>query len=112
MQGNLIREMARGTVVSYDENPEWPRAVLALGNGDHIALSLARDRLTIAQVGQSEDVLFEAHADLTSRLCAGLISANTARNPPPLRVLVAAAVQMNSAAEIKRAFEEAADTLS
>jgi hypothetical protein len=104
--------MVSGAIISYDENAERPRAVLALGNGDRVVLSLSRDGFTIVQLGAAEAILFQADSELTSRLCAGLIASDSTPPAPAIRLLVAAIVQLNSAAEIKRAFEDVADQLS
>jgi hypothetical protein len=103
--------MQTGTVIYYSDDTEHPRAEVALRNGDHVQLTLDRDGLAIKQSTDStqpSQVLFRANPNLTSRICAGLFSLETTPTPTPLRILVAAVVQLGSAEEVGTAFQEAA----
>src|SRR4051812_36331618 len=106
--------MQAGTVVSYAEDQAQPRAEIALPNRDHVRLTLDRDGLAItrlARPGRLAEVLFQADANVVSRICAGLYSMETTSRPTPLRILVAAIVQFASAEDVRKAFREVAVTL-
>src|SRR5882757_7876271 len=106
--------MQPGTVVSYAEDQGQPRAEVALPNRDHVLLTLDRDGLAITRLAGPErfaEVLFQADADVVSRICAGLYSLETTPKPTPLRILVAMVVQLGSADDVGKAFREAANTL-
>jgi hypothetical protein len=101
--------MHTGTVVSYAEDQGHPRAEVALPNRDHVLLTLDRDGLSITRLARQEhlaEVLFQADANVVSRICAGLYSLETRPQPTPLRILVAAVVQLSSAESIRNAFRE------
>jgi len=106
--------MQAGTVVSYAEDQAQPRAEIALPNRDHVRLTLDRDGLAImrlARPGRLAEVLFQADANVVSRICAGLYSLETTPKPTPLRILVAAVVQLGSAEHVRKSFREAAVAL-
>jgi len=101
--------MHTGTVVSYAEDQGHTRAEVALPNRDHVLLTLDRDRLSITRLARQEhlaEVLFQADANVASRICAGLYSLEPGPKPTPLRILVAAVVQFGSAEDIRNAFRE------
>ena len=101
--------MHTGTVVSYADDQGHPRAEVALPNRDHVLLTLDRDGLSITRLARQEhlaEVLFQADANVVSRICAGLYSPETRPKPTPLRILVAAVVQFGSAEDIRNAFRE------
>jgi hypothetical protein len=103
--------MQVGTVMSYSEDKQLPRAEVALPNGDHIRLTLDRNGLAIARIGSPEhfvEMLFQAGPNIASRICAGLFKLETTPKPAPLRIFVAAVVQLGSAEEVSKAFREAA----
>jgi hypothetical protein len=107
MSGN----MQIGTVIHYSDVADHPHAEVALRNGDHVQITLDRAGLTIKQptgLMQPSKVLFRANPNLTSRICAGLFGLETTPSPTPLRILVAALVQLGSAEEVGNAFQEAA----
>ena len=92
--------MQNGTVISYVENKERPWAEVALTNRDRVLLTLDRDGVVIARLagrGHLTEVLFQADPNLVSRMCAGLFGLETTPKPTPLRILVAAVVQLGSA---------------
>ena len=106
--------MPTGTVVSYAEDQGHPRAEIALPNRDHVQLTLDRDGLAITRLagsGHLSEVLFQADVNVASRICAGLYSVETTPKPAPLRILVAAVVQLGSAEDVRKAFREAAVAL-
>jgi hypothetical protein len=106
--------MQAGTVVSYAEDQGRPRAEVALPNSDRLLLTLDRDGLAItwlAQPGRPAEMLFQASPNVVSRICAGLYSLETKPKPTPLRILVAAVVQLGSAENIRKAFREVAGAL-
>lgn len=103
--------MRTGTVIHYSDDTDCPHAEVALRNGDHVELVLDRDGLTIKHSTgpmRPSNVLFRANPNLSSRICAGLFSLETTPRPTPLRILVAAIVQLGSAEEVGNAFREAA----
>ena len=103
--------MQVGTVNSYIEDKQLPRAEVALPTGDHIRLTLDRDGLTITRLngpGCKAELLFHADPNIVSRICAGLFRLETIPTPTPLRILVAAVVHLGSAEEVRNAFREAA----
>jgi hypothetical protein len=103
--------MQIGTVTHYSDATDHPHADVTLRNGDHIELKLDRAGLTIKQptgLMQPSKVLFWANPNLTSHICAGLFGLETSQSPTPLRILVAAVVQLGSAEEVGNAFQEAA----
>jgi hypothetical protein len=106
--------MQAGTIVSYAEDQGRPRAEVALPNSDRILLTLDHDGLAItwlAQPGRPAELLFQADANVVSRICAGLYSLETTPKPTPLRILAAAVVQLGSAEDVRKAFREAAVAL-
>jgi hypothetical protein len=106
--------MQAGTVVSYAEDQGQPRAEVALPNRDHVVLTLDRHGLAITRLAGSErlpEMLFQADANVASRICAGLYSLEMTPKPGPLRILVAAVVQLGSAENVRKAFREAAVAL-
>jgi len=106
-----LAKMQTGTVISYSDDTDCPRAEVVLRNGDHIQLVLGRDGRAIRRLASSvqpSEALFQASPDLASRVCAGLFSLETTPRPTPLRILVAAVVQLGSAEEVENAFREAA----
>jgi hypothetical protein len=106
--------MPHGTVVSYAEDQGHPRAEVALQNRDHVLLTLDCDGLAItrlAEPARTAEVLFQADANVVSRMCAGLYTLETTPKPTPLRILVAAVVQLSSADDVRNAFREVAVAL-
>src|SRR4051794_2274755 len=102
--------MQNGTVISYVENKGRPWAEVALTNRDRVLLTLDRDGVVIARLagrGHLAEVLFQADPNLVSRMCAGLFGLETTPKPTPLRILVAAVVQLGSAEEVRNAFRGA-----
>jgi len=101
--------MQVGTVISYFEDKQLPRAEVALPNGDRIRLTLDRDGLAITRLGgpgRFAPLLFQADPNMASRMCAGLFRLETTPKPTPLRIFVAAVVQLGSAEEVVDAFQE------
>jgi hypothetical protein len=101
------------TVLFYRENDRQPRAEVALANGDRIHLALDRGGLTISH-GSGGDTrpLFEAEPEVVERICAGLAGPPSATDATPLQIIVAAVMQLASAADVERAFRDAAGSLS
>ncbi|MFZ1920063.1 MAG: hypothetical protein WAU57_00365 [Xanthobacteraceae bacterium] len=99
-----------GTVILFSDTDQRPRSEVALGNGDHILLELDRTGLTIKQIKGDKypRTLFQGDPALVSQLCAGLVESPGTIDATPLRILVAAAVHLGSADEVKRAFHDAA----
>ena len=103
--------MQAGTVISFVEGKLHAWAEVALLNGDHIRLLLDRDGLSIIRLGGPgvfAEVLFQADPNRASRICAGLFSLETTPTPTPLRILVAAVLQLGPAEEVGNAFREGA----
>jgi hypothetical protein len=80
---------------------------VVLVNGDRLFLTLDRDGLAISRKDGS--AVFRANSELVSRLCAGLVDCQPISSPTPLRILLAAVVQLRSADAVKAAFETAAE---
>jgi hypothetical protein len=106
--------MQASIVISYAEDQGQPRAEVALPNNDRVLLTLDRDGLAITRLagpGRLAELLFQADPNVVSRICAGLFSLETTPKPTPLRILVAAVVQLSSAEDVGKAFREAAVAL-
>ena len=92
--------MSAGAVLCFEDHAKRPRAEILLGNGEHVELVLNRNGVTISRVdGQ---ILFEASAELASRICASLMSATV--NVSPLAILSAVVMQIPTADAVDRAF--------
>jgi hypothetical protein len=76
-------------------------------NGDRLILTLDRDGVAISRKDGS--AVFAANARLVSQLCAGLVDRQPASAASPLQILLGAVVQLRSAADVKAAFEAAAE---
>lgn len=100
-----------GLVVSYDEKLGLPNSEIELASGEHIFLTLGREGLTIKQLpgpGRGEQVLFQADPATTARICDGLFNIEPGGKTSPLRMLVAAAVNLPDASAVRSAFTAAA----
>ena len=98
--------MLAGTIISYLDDKRYACAEVVLGNADRVLLTLARDGLAIMWLASSErgpKVLFRADPNLATRMCDGLFTLETSPKPTPLRILVAAVVQLGSADEVGKA---------
>jgi hypothetical protein len=98
--------MQTGTIIACRDDGERPRAEVVLVNGDRLVLTLGRDGLAISR--QDGSAVFVANSRLVSQLCAGLVDYQPASPATPLQILLAAVVQLRSAAAVKAAFEAAA----
>jgi hypothetical protein len=98
--------MQTGTIIACRDDGERPRAEVVLVNGDRLVLTLGRDGLAISR--QDGSAVFVADSRLVSQLCAGLVDYQPAAPATPLQILLAAVVQLRSAAAVKAAFEAAA----
>jgi hypothetical protein len=82
---------------------------VALCNGDRVLLALDRAGLTITQISAGRPViLFQAGPRIVSHICASLVSSTNTSDATPLRIVVAAVVQLRSADEVRRAFNDVA----
>jgi hypothetical protein len=99
--------MQTGTIIACRDDGERPRAEVALVNGDRLFLTLDRDGLAISRKDGS--AVFVANSRLVSQLCAGLVGCLPTPPATPLQILLAAIVQLGSAAAVKAAFEAAAE---
>jgi hypothetical protein len=107
--------MTTGIVISYSDDTRNTRAEVALRNGEHILLKLDRNGVTIMRLtgpGHCPEILFQADPNLATRMCDGLFALETTPKPPPLRILVAAVVQLGSADEVGTAFQRVAAQVS
>jgi hypothetical protein len=106
--------MRPGTVILFSDDDQRPRAEVALGNGDHVLLELDKGGLKIKQIDGSEHpkILFEGDPKLVSHICAGLVESPKTIAATPLRILVSATVQLSSADEVRRAFQDVATQVS
>src|SRR5262245_47526555 len=94
--------MSAGAILCFEDRTRRPRAEVLLGNGEHIELVLNRNGVTISRLdGQ---ILFEVSAELTSRICASLVSSTA--NASPLAILAAVVMQMPTVDALDRAFRE------
>src|SRR3954465_13292660 len=102
--------MQAATVISYADDKGHPRAEVMLPNSDRVLLTLDRDGLAITQLAGAGRlvVLFRANPNLASRICAGLFNLEATPKPTPLRVLVAAVLQLGSAEQVRNAFRDVA----
>jgi hypothetical protein len=98
--------MQTGTIIAYRDDGERPRAEVALVDGDRLFLALDHDGLAISRKDGS--IVFYASSILVSQLCAGLVVGQPSPPATPLQILLAAVVQLRSAAAVKAAFEAAA----
>jgi hypothetical protein len=100
--------MQAGTIISYADDKGHPRAEVVLPNSDRVLLTLDRDGLAITQLAGAGRlvVLFQANPNLASRICAGLFSLKATPKPTPLRILVAAVLQLGSAEQVRNAFRD------
>ncbi|MCB2108785.1 MAG: hypothetical protein KDE14_13840 [Rhodobacteraceae bacterium] len=99
-----------GTVVTYNDKTATPSSEIALANGDHVVLELARDGLTIKRVaaGVMGETIFQADPRTVADLCTAMVDVQAVPDPSPLRVLTTVVSQMRSAADVARAFSAAA----
>jgi hypothetical protein len=107
----MVFVMLAGTIISYIDDKHYACAEVALRNADHVLLTLARDGLAIMRLASPErspKLLFRADPSLATRMCDGLFSLETSPKPTPLRILVAAVVQLCSADEVGNAFRQVA----
>jgi hypothetical protein len=102
--------MQTGAVISFRDNSERPCAEVALCSGDHVVLALDRGGLTITGIGTAGEpiVLFRGSVAIVAHLCAGLVASPKTVRATPLKILVAAVLQLRSPEEVRRAFEHAA----
>jgi hypothetical protein len=99
--------MSAGAVICFEDNAMRPKAEIMLGNGEHVELVLDRNGVTISRVdGQ---ILFEASAELASRICASLVSSTV--KVTPLAILAAVIVQIPTADKVYCAFHEIEEAL-
>lgn len=103
-----------GTIISFCDDNERPRAEVILANGDTILLALDRSGLTIMHIGGRERpmVLFRGDPIMVSHLCASLVTSTGAPETTPLRILLATVVQLASAELMQRAFRDAAERIA
>jgi hypothetical protein len=108
--------MTTGTVISYSDDARNARAEVALRNGEHVLLKLDRNGVAIMRLtgpGYEPEILFQAaDPNLTTRMCDGLFTLETTPKPPPLRILVAAVVQLGFADDVGNAFRRVAAQVS
>jgi hypothetical protein len=100
--------MQTGAVISFSDNSERPCAKVALCSGDQVVLALDRGGLTITGAGTAG----EPSATIVAHLCAGLVASPKTVRATPLKILVAAVLQLCSPEEVRRAFEHAAAQVS
>jgi hypothetical protein len=99
--------MQTGTIIACRDDGERPRAEVVLVNGDRLVLTLDGEGLAISQKDGS--AVFVANSRLVSQLCAGLVDWQPTPTATPLQILLAAVIQLRSAAAVKAAFEAAAE---
>jgi hypothetical protein len=102
--------MLLGTIISFRDNSERPQAELTLRNGDRVRLALDGGGVVISQIGASgsQTALFKGSPDTVGRICAGLVASPRRLDATPLRILASAIIQIESAAELQAAFDQAA----
>jgi hypothetical protein len=101
------------TVLLYRDDGWQPSAELALKNGDRILISFDQGGLTISRFGDRDPrILFQADSGIVGHLCAALVESPKTLDATPLRLVVAAAVQLSSADEVEKAFRNAAAQVS
>jgi len=57
-------------------------------------------------------ILFDAEPDMVSQICASLITSPQTKTATPLVIVVSAAIQMESADNVRKAFRAAAERAS
>jgi hypothetical protein len=100
-----------GLVVSYDDKFGLPNSEIELASGEHIFLALGREGLVIKLLpapGAPERELFRADPGIAAKICDGLFDIQPGAGATPLRMLVAATVQLPNADAVERAFRAAA----
>jgi hypothetical protein len=98
-----------GTVLLFRDEAQERQAEIALANGERIRVVIARNGLVIKKLdGANPKSLFEANSAIVAHLCAGLISSPKTVDASPLRIIVTAVGQLQSAADIEKAFHDAA----
>ena len=102
-----------GTVLTFRGDGRQPRAEIALGNGDRVAVEIDGGGLTIKQIGGGDSgILFQADRDLVGHICAGLVESGNRLDATPLTIVVAAVLQIHSAEQVRAAFNAAATQIS
>jgi hypothetical protein len=104
--------MKMGTVLLLREDGNSPRAEVAFPDGDRIRIACDQGGLTISRIGGDQQILFKADRGLVGHICAGLVASPKRIDVTPLRIVLAAVLQLSSAAEVEKAFRDAADQLS
>jgi hypothetical protein len=101
--------MPLGTIIVFRDDGERPHSELVLSGGDRVKLALDGNGLTVTHDGSADPaVLFQADPETVAQICAGLMSSSNSPKASPLRILVSAVVQLESASEVRAAFESAA----
>ena len=102
------------TVLTYRNDGDRPFCEIALDGGDRVQLQLDSAGLVIerqALGARPGEILFKGDADVVTGMCVALLGPITAKKTTPLDVLMSVVMQMPSAADVRRAFADAAKAL-
>jgi len=100
------------TIITYNDKFPTPHGEVKFDNGESVHLGLNRQGLVIKRIvpaGKPEDILFRGSPDLVGRLIAGLVDDAEAS---PLQILLTIVTQLNSADEVRQAFQHATEAVS
>jgi hypothetical protein len=100
-----------GVIVTYDENFAAPFSEIKLASGEHILLSLERNRLVVkalAGAERTERILYECGEETVGVICDGLIEAQRAPHAAPVRLLVSAIMNVPDTKALASALSAAA----
>lgn len=100
-----------GVIVSYDENFAAPFSEIKLGSGEHILVSLERNRLVVKALAggeHTERILYACDDKTVAVICDGLIEAQGTPHAAPLRLLVSAMMNVPDTKALASALRAAA----
>ena len=102
--------MPLGTIIVFRDDGDRPYSELLLRNGDRVQLTLDGEGLMVTLMDGPDNrrTLFQANSEVVAQICAGLVRPSNTLKATPLRILVSAVVQLESANEVRAAFEHAA----
>jgi len=99
------------TVITYRNDDSRPYAELALDSGERVLLTLDHGGALIERLagrGRPAEVLFRGTPALVAQICGGLMDRKPAEQSTPLDILLAAILQLGSAAAVRDAFRDVA----
>ena len=100
-----------GVIVSYDETFVMPFSEIKLQSGEHILVSLERNRLVVkalAGAEHAEHIIYEGGEATIAVICDGLIEVQGMPHAAPLRLLVSAIMNVPDTKALASALRAAA----